>query len=318
MGGIEGGWVSRSEVRAELDQALQDFISDGNDLPGLHSEAQRSAFLEQLVDSERRNRYYSRLLERSIGQGSGNPASAGFNPLSAAVLFEREGNRDEAFWMVFLSVHFGKSRRSGWRLVADVYGLLEAGGRWTWEAVSSDVSDFRTWLEDHIDSIRALEPPRRFGNHRKYESFDGWSASGTGSVVASYVDWVGGARSHDVRLTDELASSNGDPRVGFRDLYRSIRRVHRFGRTAAFDYCSTVSKLGLAPIEPAMAALSGATGPLSGAKLLFGPLADGRTPNEIENLLAPLKDRLGIGYDALEDALCNWQKSPDRFMPFRG
>ena len=141
-------------------------------LPGLNTDARQGAFVEQLVDSERRNRYYARLLERNIGEGSADPHSPGFNPLAAAVWFDRLGDRDEAMWMVFLSVHFGRALTSRWLLVGDIYGRLDCETNWTWAATSNDVQAFRTWLHDNGDGIRALEPRRRFGNHRKYESLD--------------------------------------------------------------------------------------------------------------------------------------------------
>ena len=42
------------------------------------------------------------------------------------------------------------------------------------------------------------------------------------------------------------------------------------------------------------------------------------THAEMNGVLAKIEDSLGVGYDVLEDALCNWQKSPSVFMPFRG
>ena len=53
-------------------------------------------------------------------------------------------------------------------------------------------------------------------------------------------------------------------------LYRSMDAVASFGRMAKFDYLTMVAKLGLAPIEPGSTYMPGATGPLSGARLLFG------------------------------------------------
>ena len=38
----------------------------------------------------------------------------------------------------------------------------------------------------------------------------------------------------------------------------------------------------------------------------------------LEAALTPLRAELNVGFDVLEDALCNWQKSPDEFKPFRG
>jgi hypothetical protein len=31
-----------------------------------------------------------------------------------------------------------------------------------------------------------------------------------------------------------------------------------------------------------------------------------------------LGDALGVGMQVMEDSLCNWQKSPEAYVPFRG
>jgi hypothetical protein len=90
----------------------------------------------------------------------------------------------------------------------------------------------------------------------------------------------------------------------------------RFGRTARFDFLTLLSRLQLLPITPPRAYLEGATGPLSGAKLLFN--TSPTTPRMLDQRLTELDDHLHLGPDILEDALCNWQKSPEVFMPFRG
>ena len=81
-----------------------------------------------------------------------------------------------------------------------------------------------------------------------------------------------------------------------------------------------VGKLGLAAIEP-LRLPAGATGPLRGARLLFGgdPNASlGATT--LDQWLVELDAELDLyfGMQVLEDALCNWQKSPARFVSFRG
>jgi hypothetical protein len=42
------------------------------------------------------------------------------------------------------------------------------------------------------------------------------------------------------------------------------------------------------------------------------------TNADLNDWLAALEGELAIGMQALEDALCNWQKSPDAFKGFRG
>jgi hypothetical protein len=76
-----------------------------------------------------------------------------------------------------------------------------------------------------------------------------------------------------------------------------------------------LGKLKLAPMEPGSTYMTGATGPRSGAKLLFGKYP---STAELDAWLVELGDYIGIGMQEMEDALCNWQKSPDAFRGFRG
>src|SRR5262249_1767487 len=114
-----------------------------------------------------------------------------------------------------------------------------------------------------------------------------------------------------------LLAAAGDGRKAFDLLYRSMTVVHRFGRTARFDYLSMAGKIGLVAIRPGKTYLVDSTGPRQGALLLSGE-SDHTNTAGLEEKLACLEQHLGVGFDALEDALCNWQKSPSVFRPFRG
>lgn len=308
--------MNRDVLRAPLASALQRYEEAIGALPGIVQPERRVALVEQLVDSVWRTLYFEFLLSRPPSASRADPADDAFDPLRAAVFHERAGNRDEAFWLVFLFVHFGKHRRSGWHLIADIYGQLDGGARWSWDAVAADVNAFRRWLDDHVDSIKNLQPRRGFGNHRKYESLGAWNENGTGAVVASYVDWVGAA-GHDTRI-GQVTTDATTPHERFDALYDSVRAVRRVGRTGAFDYCATLGKLAFVAVEPSAACLAGATGPLAGARLLLSPPGQSLSPPALEEMLIPLRAELNVGFDVLEDALCNWQKSPAKFMPFRG
>jgi hypothetical protein len=105
----------------------------------------------------------------------------------------------------------------------------------------------------------------------------------------------------------------------FDKLYQSMNVVRRFGRTGKFDYLAMVGKLDLAAIAPASAYLMGSGGPTRGARLLFGNGPGAPIGNrQLDEALIALNNSLGIGMQALEDALCNWQKSPTLFTAFRG
>jgi hypothetical protein len=308
--------MNRALLRAGLTDALQRYEEANEALPGIVQPERRGVLIEQLVESVRRTLYFEHLLKESSGPSVADPSTDAFHPLRAAIFHERAGNRDEAFWLVFLFIHFGKHRRSGWQLIADIYGRLDSGTLWSWDAVTADVNAFRQWLDDNVDSIRRLQPQRGFGNHRKYESLGAWTDNGTGAVVASYVDWVGAA-GHDKRIT-QITTGATTPAQRFDALYESVHAVRRFGRTGAFDYCSTLARLAFVAVEPSAACLAGATGPLTGARLLLSQSGRRLSPAALEAMLTPLRAELNVGFDVVEDALCNWQKSPAKFKPFRG
>jgi Alpha-glutamyl/putrescinyl thymine pyrophosphorylase clade 3 len=284
-------------------------------LPGVAEQNSREAFVCQLIESTRRVKYVKKLLQRQIGPACADPSSTSFDPLKAAILALRAKNRDEACWLTFLFVHFGKHSRAGWRLVRDFYVGNGPNERWTWSRVSNNPSQVTAWIDTQRVVWTNDGVDRHFGNHRKYESL-----KETGSVIESYVGWVTPPRTH-AALFAQAATDAGSstPRDVFEQLYKSLDAVKQFGRTARFDFLAMLGKLGLAPIEPARTYLSSATGPKDGAKRLFGAKRAGKLgmkgmESELLNLGAALK----VNQQVLEDAICNWQKSPSTFRPFRG
>jgi hypothetical protein len=305
---------------AKIDAGLVAFERAVHPLPGVRTPAGREAFLEQIIESVHRVEYISVLLERDISESRANPNDEQFDPIKAAILHQRRGNINEAYWLVFLSVHFGRHRAAGWRYAREVYGRLEQGGQWDWPTTSRNPTAFRAWLHANLDELERGSN-RGFGNHRKYQSFNAYGPTGTGAAVATYVDWVGPPRMHQELVDEALDRVGRDPRRGFNELYRSMNAVASFGRTAKFDYLTMVGKLRLAPIEPGSTYMQGATGPVAGAKLLFGagcPEVGHLSMRDLERRLLVMDRYIEVGMQVLEDALCNWQKSPGRFRPFRG
>ena len=227
----------------------------------------------------------------------------------------RKGELDEAFWLIFLSTHFGKHVRYGWGLTRAVYGGLN-GEAWTWKRVSRNVDAFRGWLSKNEIVLKARYA---FSNHRKYQSLSADFDVGTGAVVASYVGWVAPPRTH-LQMIQEIYTKVGqDPRSVFNSLYGSMDCVMGFGRLGKFDFLTMLGKLGIAPIEPGSAYLVGATGPLQGARLLFTNDPKAKvSPGDLDARLVRLDSYLNVGMQVLEDSLCNWQKSPNKFVSFRG
>jgi len=301
-----------------LQTGLRSFEIQDTPLPGIADRDSRVCLIEQLVESVRRIRYISVICREPLSQSRADPTSHLFDPIKAAVQRMHEGKFDEAFWLVFFSVHFGKHRIDGWRLARDIYGCLGSGQPWDWQRTSADPAAFRAWLAASQRRLKDPAIPRRFGNHRKYQSLDAWKAAGTGAAFETYITWVRPPCTHDDLVQDARARANQDPKATFEYLYRSMVTVASFGRTARFDYLTMLGKLGLAAIEPGSTFMEGATGPHAGAVLLFGRTHPPMSRSTLDNCVIRLGAQLGVGMQVMEDALCNWQKSPSAFKPFRG
>ena len=304
------------ELARQLAERLNTFHNTNHNLPGIQSPTRRYTFLAQVVESTRRIRYVAVISERDVSERRADPNDELFDPLKAAILFQRQGELEEAFWMVFFFVHFGKHSRSGWRYARQVYGRLgDLHRRWDWATTSRDPAGFRAWLHTHQHEIRVPGIPGGFGNHRKYQSLDAYSDVGTGAAFETYVQWIGPPRTHIELVNQAFERANRNPRETFRDLYRSMNCVASFGRTSRFDYLTMLGKLGLATVEADSTYMQGSTGPLHGARLLFGAR---HSVTQLDQWLVELEAHLGVGMQVVEDALCNWQKNSEIFVPFRG
>ena len=137
-------------------------------------------------------------------------------------------------------------------------------------------------------------------------------------MIESYISWVGPAHSHASLMAKLIQAGGNSPDSIFDYCYHSMN-VARFGRLGRFDYLCLLGRLGLVPITPGRPYLKGATGPLSGARLLFGGALTAAIPwATLEDRILDLDAVLGVGMQVMEDSLCNWQKSPTRFIHFRG
>lgn len=303
-------------LASELEKKLNQY-QNIRPMPGIVSATNRQSFIEQIIESIRRIDYVHTIKQRDIHASRADPNSELFDPLKAALLKYRAGDVDEAFWLVFLSVQFGKHLKDEWRLTRDIYGGL-GQQTWSWTRTSGNPNSFHTWLENHQATLTTDGVSRRFGNHRRYETLKISQNRGTAAAITSYIGWVGANRGHQLLIDEAAAEANNDPKAMFDSLYNSMA-VASFARLAKFDYLTMVGKLGLAPIEPGSPYLKGASGPLRGAILLF-VAAGAQLPavKDLDSWVIELGAYLGCGMQVMEDSLCNWQKSPDKFIAFRG
>ncbi|MCW1887514.1 hypothetical protein OKA04_22450 [Luteolibacter flavescens] len=299
--------------------SLDEFEKSHHSLPGISSKVARWAWVEQLVESVRRDRYIAQLVGNQQKPIVADPNSIAFDPIKAGIYYNQQGVFEEACWLIFLSVHFGKNRRTGWRLVRDVYGRLGQGNWWTWDRITNYSEDFIQWLSANMNILKGADGvPRYFGNHRKYQSLSATSQTGTGASIHSYIEWVQNDGTHRELIDRYIEKNDGDPRKVFSALYKAMT-VSSFGRMAKFDYLAQMGRTQLFPIEPNSPYFEGATGPLKAAKLLLAGNSEAKISwKEAEDKIIALESYLEVGMQAMEDSLCNWQKSPMKFKPFRG
>jgi hypothetical protein len=195
-------------------------------------------------------------------------------------------------------------------MTRDVYSGLGTG-RWTWERAAAQPDAFRNWLRADRARIGGA-----FGNHRKYETLDADSRSSTALVIESFVELFSPSPSSYFAA---LARSTGNDPIKIFDAAYHRLTIARFGRLARFDFLALLGRMDLAPVKPGSAYLRGATGPLRGARLLVD--ADPKSPtsaDDLDGILQRLDQTLKVGMQVMEDAVCNWQKSPRKFVHFRG
>lgn len=299
-----------------LDESLVDYGHKIRPLLGLRSDAHRLSLIEQMLESIHRIQYVKVQLKRPRDPARTDPTNELFDPVLGAMVKSAEGDLDEACWLVFLSVHCGKHVRHGWRLAKLLYH--GNGTPWTWARVSADPRLFVRWIARNQEILKP-DGKAAFGNHRKYESLRPDSARPTGAVIESYVRWVSDAGGHRALFEGIAKDAGGDSGKAFDLLYRGAETILGFGRMGRFDFVTMLGKLELANVEPAIPYMSGATGPQKGAKLLFGGRSNSYySVKQLDALVAELGRHLNLGMQVMEDSICNWQKSPARFQPFRG
>lgn len=299
----------------EIKKKLLAYEKNFRPLRGIKADAARNCLVEQMIESIRRIHFINRIDQQNkpFHPDRANPSSDIFDPHRAAIIYKRQGDIDEACWLTFLSVHFGKHLKTKWGLTKAVYGHLNHGGLWDWQTTSTDPTKFIKWLGKNQDALKATG---KFSSHRQYESL---KPTHTGKAIQSYVDWIGKAGSHAKTIAEAVDASKNSGEA-FDYLYRTME-VTRFGRLAKFDYLTLLGKLRLAPIEPNSTYIHEATGPLRGACLLFANSTTASlNTDELESWLAELHGimKFNFGLQVLEDSLCNWQKSPTKFIPYRG
>jgi hypothetical protein len=303
-------WPSRNAERQRFANELM-AAKAAQGLKGLPDAATIDSLAMQFVASLRREDYYRLIQVKPIAPQRADPNNASFDAERAVAFHMQQGDIDEAGWLIFLMTCFARRPDTNWLRLQDVYGRLGTG-TWTWRTVVANPSAFYQWLDVNWQNIRGA-----FGNHRKYESLRPTAKRPLKQTVSDYIAWIG-APGHALFFSNAVHSAGNSPQTIFDHIYRTLK-ITSFGRLAKFDYLSLVGRYRLAPIEAGSAYLDGATGPGRGARLLIDGRATSATSNTaLQAELDLLDTRLKVGMHVMEDALCNWQKSPQNFVHYKG
>jgi hypothetical protein len=246
-------------------------------------------YLLPFVEHIRRSSSKHVVLKRYLGDVESIPPA---NVLHWIHKAREAGDNDEVLWRCLLAGHLGYG---GYESASQLLCGFGNSPTWTWLRISSELPVFGEWLVAYQHELSRLN----FGNHKKYESK---KPKALLDVIGSFVGWImaSGRSPGEAFNVDE----RGDPTAKFDRLYRRLRTVRRFGRTGVFDMLCLLGNLEIIRIEPGSCYLQGSTGPLAGARRLWGKL-----PRKKLSLVADETARtLGLRMDVFEDALCNWQK----------
>ena len=286
-------------MQDDLDRAVAKAESHMS-LPGLKNGADRSRFLDRLRES---TRAIDMLTRGDVDLAPAVTAPEKILPIKQAYRLRRR-DPEEAIWLAFLSTQVGWDRPAS---CEQLYGAFGSEPVWQWARVRSDPQEFVQWLGSNYLKLRKVAP---FGNHRKRETHK--PGRGTPDTVRTYLELIGGSQVEFLRNR----AAGDDP---FDALYWALDPVARFGRTARYDFVRLLSNLGILEslgiglVRPRHCYLAGATGPLEGAKRMFGA---GDPPkrqksfwiDHLEQQCVRLSELVACDLQAIEDALCNWQK----------
>lgn len=283
-----------SEKLIQIDywqENIKQYSQDIQKLPILASTVELSVLAHQLVDSLNRKQYFALLQQRDIHIDRISPYCDLFDPIRAVIAL-KERHFDEACWLTFLLVHTGNTASQQWQLVRDLYGNWNKQPQLTWHEVNKNLSPVSLWIK------QAHQQPYKpkFGSHRKYETI-----AQLEDVIYSYIQWVKRSGGHKALFLDPAF----DPKIRYQQIYAKMN-VLRFGRLAKYDYLGLLSRTGVANLQADQCYLVGASGPLKGAKRMFGLYED----EALNTMASKFADEFDLDYQVFEEALCNWQKSP--------
>ena len=193
---------------------------EAHDLRGLSSVASIESLSRQVLDSISRVQYVYTIANKAYSASVADPNQSCFDPIKAAIYHRNLGNLDEACWLIFLSIHFGKNRLSGWKLARHFYA--GPGTTCAWFNIMSHQQTLEPWLHTLSRIKSQKKSGLNFGNHRKYESINPAKKDSTLKILLSYIDWVTDYGDHASMLSGPGAATRISDHENFERIYSDM------------------------------------------------------------------------------------------------
>lgn len=258
----------------------------------------------QTNDSIKRIEIYQLYKERALK--AEEQSSSYFHTFVPFVLCQRPSlSSEDKAWFLYLATYFGKSAKSKWELFKRAAFDLDNN----LISVSTVLRDREKYYRHlhHIDFFRNAT----FSNHRKY----------TVKKLEGYNGFIKSAN----HFLDNLLMFVPPNDISFDEMYRLSLEIPNFGRMAAFDFTASFCKCDLNVEEPKSMYLINSTGPLAGlgdflalsGKKIFSKEEKVKLGNNLLNWFLS-NSHIYMVAQVLEDAICNWQKSPRKYVRYFG
>lgn len=207
-------------------------------------------------------------------------------------------------WIVYLATYFGKSNKSRWSLFKKA--AFKGERLIQFEDIKEDKSSYFDILE-RADFFKDTS----YSNHRKY-------------TKKSLIGNKGVFHSMD-HVIDNINLFSSEQQKEFDTIYKGALKIPNFGRMAAFDFTSSLSKCELNVSEPLSMYHKDSTGPMNALEEILNLTRKSdrsknariRLGNDLLNWFRSNSDIYFIA-QVLEDAICNWQKSPHYYIRYFG
>ncbi len=258
----------------------------------------------QTIDSIRRITIYDTYAIKAR-QAEGSSLSY-FHTSNPFILSQRDSlPLNSRVWYIYLATYFGKSNKSKWKLFNNA--------AFRKDKTLIELDHILNNRQNYYEYLRSLDffAESNFSNHRKYTKK---ALDGEGGVLNSMEYFLDNM--------DHFTHANS---VEFDFIYKRALLIPNFGRMAAFDFTASLSKCNLNVDAPVSMYHQSSTGPLRALKhilILSGAESTNRKAQvELgDKLLQWFINNSDIPMIAqvIEDAICNWQKSPTRHVKYFG